>query len=92
MAVEAKVKLSLRLTKHHAMRMYGVSPRTYTGYKPRSSDTFRRLLSSLSEILRGFAQFPQTNTWMKGKGKGKIVPVIFLTEHHAMKAYWGVEV
>jgi hypothetical protein len=27
----------------------------------------------------------------KGKGKGKIVPVI-LTQHHAMKAYWGVDV
>jgi hypothetical protein len=26
------------------------------------------------------------------KGKGKAVPVPFLTEHHAMKAYWGVEV
>jgi len=25
------------------------------------------------------------------KGKGKVVPV-FLTEHHAMTAYWGVEV
>jgi hypothetical protein len=24
--------------------------------------------------------------------KGKVVPVIFLTEHHAMKAYWEVEV
>jgi hypothetical protein len=23
------------------------------------------------------------------KGKGKVVPVLFLTEHHAMKAYWG---
>jgi len=21
--------------------------------------------------------------------KGKIIPVHFLTEHHAMKAYWG---
>jgi hypothetical protein len=28
----------------------------------------------------------------KGKGKGKAVPVLILTEHHAMKAYWGVEV
>jgi hypothetical protein len=27
-----------------------------------------------------------------GKGKGKVVTVIFLTGHHAMKAYWGVEV
>jgi hypothetical protein len=26
------------------------------------------------------------------KGKGKVVTVLFLTEHHAMKAYWGVEV
>jgi hypothetical protein len=23
-----------------------------------------------------------------GKGEGKIVPVLFLAEHHAMKAYW----
>jgi hypothetical protein len=23
----------------------------------------------------------------KGKRKGKVVPVLFLTEHHAMKAY-----
>jgi hypothetical protein len=21
--------------------------------------------------------------------KGKVVPVLFLTEHHAIKAYWG---
>jgi hypothetical protein len=30
----------------------------------------------------------------KGKGKGKSkseVVSVFLTEHHAMKAYWGVE-
>jgi len=31
--------------------------------------------------------------FIKGKGKGKAVPVLlFLTQHHAMKAYWGVEV
>jgi len=23
------------------------------------------------------------------KGKGKGVPVLFLTEHHALKEYWG---
>jgi len=23
--------------------------------------------------------------------KGKVVPVLFLTEHHVIKAYWGVE-
>jgi hypothetical protein len=26
------------------------------------------------------------------KGKGKVVTVLLLTEHHAMKAYWGVVV
>jgi hypothetical protein len=25
----------------------------------------------------------------KCKGKGKVVPVLSLTEHHAMEAYWG---
>jgi hypothetical protein len=29
----------------------------------------------------------------RGTSKGKVVPVLFLlTEHHAMKGYWGVEV
>jgi hypothetical protein len=27
----------------------------------------------------------------KGKGKGKAVTLLFLTEHHVMKAYWGAE-
>jgi hypothetical protein len=26
------------------------------------------------------------------EGKDKFVPVLFLTEHYAMKAYWGMEV
>jgi hypothetical protein len=25
----------------------------------------------------------------KREGEGKVVPVLFLTEHDAMKAYWG---
>jgi hypothetical protein len=25
------------------------------------------------------------------KSKGKVVSVLFLTEHHAIKTYWGVE-
>jgi hypothetical protein len=29
---------------------------------------------------------------LKVKGKGKVVCVLFLTEHHAMKAYWGADV
>jgi hypothetical protein len=31
--------------------------------------------------------FPRSR--IKGKGKGKAVPVLPLTEHHPMKAYWG---
>jgi hypothetical protein len=27
-----------------------------------------------------------------GKDKSKVVPVLFLTEHHTMKAYWEMEV
>jgi hypothetical protein len=27
-----------------------------------------------------------------GDGKGTVVPVLFLTKYHAMKAYWGMEV
>jgi len=26
------------------------------------------------------------------KSKGKVVPMLFLTEHHTMKVYWGVEI
>jgi hypothetical protein len=26
---------------------------------------------------------------MCSKGNGKVVPVLFLTEHHAMEVYWG---
>jgi hypothetical protein len=30
----------------------------------------------------------QCTVWLgKVEGKGKVVPVLFLTEHHAMKAY-----
>jgi hypothetical protein len=32
-----------------------------------------------------------TRQTVKVKVKGKVVPVL-LTEHHSMKAYWGVEV
>jgi hypothetical protein len=37
---------------------------------------------------------PNIPSWHgKGKGKGEeVVPVLFFNEHHAMKAYWGVEV
>jgi hypothetical protein len=31
------------------------------------------------------------NLPINGKGKGKVVLVLFLKELHAVKAYWGVE-
>jgi hypothetical protein len=45
-------------------------------------------------IMRSFNNlYASSNiTRVKGKGKGKVVPVLLLTDHHAMKAYWGVEV
>jgi hypothetical protein len=30
------------------------------------------------------------NYEVSAKSKGKVVPVLPLTEHHAMKAYWGI--
>jgi hypothetical protein len=30
-----------------------------------------------------------TDVFTFQKGKGKVVPVLFLTQHHAKKAYWG---
>jgi hypothetical protein len=34
---------------------------------------------------------PTDNIWMV-KGKGKVVPVLNLIKHYAMKAYGGVDV
>jgi hypothetical protein len=31
----------------------------------------------------------QDTSSCRGEGKGKAVPVLFLIENHAMKAYWG---
>jgi hypothetical protein len=51
---------------------------------------------SIARIIRPLSRFRiVTNGKSKGKGKGKskVVPVLFLiTDHHAMKAYGGVEV
>jgi len=47
-------------------------------------------------LLSGLLSSGITNTFLnqlkKGKGKVKVVPVLSLTEHHAIKAYWGVEI
>jgi hypothetical protein len=29
------------------------------------------------------------NVWKEGRKDGKLSPCFFLTEHHAMRAYWG---
>jgi hypothetical protein len=52
------------------------------------------------EIRRFIIVFIGTRHWLpkfisvlfsKVKVKCKVIPVPFLTEHHAMKAYWGIE-
>jgi hypothetical protein len=43
------------------------------------------------EALRQ-ADPPLKEFYQLSKGKGKIVSVLILTEHYAMKAYWGVEI
>jgi hypothetical protein len=46
-----------------------------------------------SLLLKGNnLQFLDNSKLVKVKGKRKVVPVLFLTEHHAVKVYWGVEV
>jgi hypothetical protein len=35
--------------------------------------------------------FGRSKGQCKGKGEGKVVPVLYLSRH-AMKAYWGVDV
>jgi len=39
--------------------------------------------SLMTDLLNGYSH---------GADKGKVGPVIYLTEHHAMKAYCGMEV
>jgi hypothetical protein len=31
----------------------------------------------------------ERNTGILVKDEGKVIPMLFLTEHHAMKVYWG---
>jgi hypothetical protein len=42
-----------------------------------------RSTPSAVKYLHPAAEIKKVNT------KGEVVPVLFLTEHHAMKAYWG---
>jgi hypothetical protein len=41
--------------------------------------------------LRAFGKKLLKEIFGTKKGKGKVIPVLFLSEHHAMKAYRGVE-
>jgi len=45
----------------------------------------RFILYALKNIYVKLGKFRS----IKLKGKSKVVPVFFLSEHHAMKAYWG---
>jgi hypothetical protein len=41
---------------------------------------------------RSFHQEGESLHYHNSKSKVKVVPALLLTEHHAIKAYWGVEV
>jgi hypothetical protein len=54
-------------------------------------------------LERGFSGRARQRVLVEGKNywhgrrlligkEGKVIPVLLLTEHHAMKAYWGMEV
>jgi hypothetical protein len=80
---DLKVKLSLCLTKHHAMK-------TYWGVEA-------YLHAFLTQALDGSewsASSPGSFTPReRAPGNSKVVPVLFfLTEHNAMNVYWGVDV
>jgi hypothetical protein len=46
------------------------------------------------KVLKGKGCKKSSGFTNKGKGKGKVVPVLsfFLTEHHTMKVYWASEI
>jgi hypothetical protein len=48
--------------------------------------------NDIKHMLPSFLYDCEAWFFFEGKGKGVVVPVLPLTEHHAMKAYWGVEV
>jgi hypothetical protein len=48
-------------------------------------------LAQEKQQLRGFCEHGNepSGSIKGGEAKGKFAPVLLLTEHHAMKAYWG---
>jgi hypothetical protein len=52
----------------------------------------RGVVRILSDHLRSFIQLLFPHSYYREstvKVKGKVVPVLFLTKHYAVKAYWG---
>jgi len=48
-------------------------------------------LVSYRNTLHGVTTQKTTTSVFRCHAKDEVVPVLFLTEHHVMKAYWGVE-
>jgi hypothetical protein len=68
------------------MAMYGPDSRHK---QVTSTGKIRRHATILIGISEGRTSLREHIHKQRGKGKGKVVPVLLLTEHHAMKAYWG---
>jgi hypothetical protein len=55
--------------------------------------SFIKICSVIRKIVRGTHKHTDIETaWRLHKGKGKVVPVLNLIKHYAMKAYGGVDV
>jgi hypothetical protein len=50
-------------------------------------ESFEKCIQNLLEHLKG--RDLSEDLGADGKCRGRDVPVLFLTEHHAMEAYWG---
>jgi hypothetical protein len=59
-----------------------------------SMELGRKILTYLQTNLLTYLLTYLLTSWcmIKVKVKSKVVPVLFLIEYQAMKAYWGVEV
>jgi hypothetical protein len=78
-----------RLTHKIAMQLHLVAESCTS----RSRRPVRELLDTPSYISHNYSRNDvclHVSAYIRGKVKvkGKVVPVRFLTEHHAMKAYW----
>jgi hypothetical protein len=75
-----------RFTQHTELQL--TPPRAYLSHIFRVTFKGKRIVKCSAYAGNTELGFLLAN----GKGKSKFVPVLLLTEHHAVKAYWEMEV